>query len=605
MKKQPRSKQPKSFVQRYKLDNGGTIDNIPADETGICECPRYCEGGKIVNGATFRRHYLKSKQDANKNDPPHETPRAAVLDTGPSPLCESLAKIPEPSIPILLAWFQEHDIWIHESLEIREMSDGGGIAVFAVGAGAPQQVVCKIPRSAILSVHTVPLVALLPPKTASQIPAIVLLALSLLYELRLGPESLFWGYLQSLPRRCVPIVALWGVVGGEEGKRARDLCYGTAIEDELKRIKKDGHGMEDLSLYHRATLDFFPATTFSPAPPTFLDLLYAYSLVSSRAFQVDVYHGAALVPLADVFNHQEINNVCFESDDFVCEECGSLPTCEHDEIEGIEPRYESAKVPSTTSPETIAIAGRLSHLPLEIIRSLFDPAQNTLDLTVKTPFVSGQEVFNTYGEGMGWAKQAVEWGFVDVSIEGDGALGRGLRWDLGDVLDQDSEDYGRAKKAWKKLCEARHENDQQDPQAEIGTDSTGNQDLETDSLFFAPPSNAPAKDNLLLNEDGQISYPLYWALVCGLHPALKDSSTAPNKVDILARRAQRSVDGRTDVSDGEAGEAVIGRLARHVVALFERRIARTSHPIKTAAELCDMLDEASPSSSTLFLLDSF
>lgn len=41
----------------------------------------------------------------------------------------------------------------------------------------------------------------------------------------------------------MPIVALWGVVGGEEGKRARDLCYGTAIEDELKRIKKDGHGM--------------------------------------------------------------------------------------------------------------------------------------------------------------------------------------------------------------------------------------------------------------------------------------------------------------------------------------------------------------------------
>lgn len=93
-----------------------------------------------MNGATFRRHYLKSKQDANKNDPPREVSRAAVLDTGPSPLCESLAKIPEPSIPILLAWFQEHGIWIHESLEIREMSDRGGIAVFAVGAGAPQQV---------------------------------------------------------------------------------------------------------------------------------------------------------------------------------------------------------------------------------------------------------------------------------------------------------------------------------------------------------------------------------------------------------------------------------------------------------------------------------
>lgn len=44
-------------------------------------------------------------------------------------------------------------------------------------------------------------------------------------------------------------------------------------------------------------------------------MLYTYSLVSSRAFQVDVYHGAAIVPLADAFNHQEINNVCFEVSD--------------------------------------------------------------------------------------------------------------------------------------------------------------------------------------------------------------------------------------------------------------------------------------------------
>lgn len=110
---------------------------------------------------------------------------------------------------------------------------------------------------------------------------------------------------------------------------------GTAVDDELRRVKKDGHGMvscgsndfinsvesngvgfphlqEDLYLYHRATVDAFPMTTFSPDPPTFLDMLYAYSLVSSRAFQVDVYHGAAIVPLADAFNHQELNNVCFE-----------------------------------------------------------------------------------------------------------------------------------------------------------------------------------------------------------------------------------------------------------------------------------------------------
>jgi hypothetical protein len=69
---------------------------------------------------------------------------------------------------------------------------------------------------------------------------------------------------------------------------------------------------EDLHLYLQATVDFFPSTAFSKQPPTQLDMLYAYSLVSSRAFQVDVFHVAAIVPLADAFNHQELNNVCFE-----------------------------------------------------------------------------------------------------------------------------------------------------------------------------------------------------------------------------------------------------------------------------------------------------
>lgn len=40
--------------------------------------------------------------------------------------------------------------------------------------------------------------------------------------------------------------------------------------------------------------------------------MHAYSLVTSRAFQVDAYHGAAMVPLADIFNHREDNQVCFE-----------------------------------------------------------------------------------------------------------------------------------------------------------------------------------------------------------------------------------------------------------------------------------------------------
>lgn len=97
---------------------------------GICECERYCQGGKIVSGTTFRKHYsrnVRSSQDQS-NPPP----------SAKSPLLENLAGIPGPSFPILLDWFREQGIWIHESLEIRSMD--GGIAVYAVGVGSPQQV---------------------------------------------------------------------------------------------------------------------------------------------------------------------------------------------------------------------------------------------------------------------------------------------------------------------------------------------------------------------------------------------------------------------------------------------------------------------------------
>lgn len=43
----------------------------------------------------------------------------------------------------------------------------------------------------------------------------------------------------------------------------------------------------------------FLAQTLPSAFPTYAQLRHAYSLVSSRAFQLDAYHGIAMVPIAD------------------------------------------------------------------------------------------------------------------------------------------------------------------------------------------------------------------------------------------------------------------------------------------------------------------
>lgn len=110
----------------------------------MCECERYCQGGKIVSGTTFRKHYSRSAVRSTRDEyDEREHPSGAVLPEVPlqsCPLLEDLAGIPEPSIPILLDWFREQGIWIHESLDIRPMGGEGGIAVYAVGAGSPQQV---------------------------------------------------------------------------------------------------------------------------------------------------------------------------------------------------------------------------------------------------------------------------------------------------------------------------------------------------------------------------------------------------------------------------------------------------------------------------------
>lgn len=117
----------------------------PAAEMGICECERYCQGGKIVSGATFRKHHGRSIVRLTQNQP-DELKRSEVPAISPEapsngcPLLENLVKIPQPSIPVLLDWFRKQGIWVHESLDIRPMGDGRGIAVYAVDVGSPQQV---------------------------------------------------------------------------------------------------------------------------------------------------------------------------------------------------------------------------------------------------------------------------------------------------------------------------------------------------------------------------------------------------------------------------------------------------------------------------------
>lgn len=96
----------------------------------------------------------------------------------------------------------------------------------------------------MLSTRTSAFPALLPPNTLKQIPQIALLTLCLMYELRGGTSSRWHGYLQSLPRVCVPIASLWDIeeLFGEDGEAACEWLKHTEVTRNLKRIGHEGHG---------------------------------------------------------------------------------------------------------------------------------------------------------------------------------------------------------------------------------------------------------------------------------------------------------------------------------------------------------------------------
>jgi hypothetical protein len=244
----------------------------------------------------------------------------------------------------------------------------------------------------------------------------------------------------------------------------------------------------------------------------------------------------------------------------------------------------------------IKIADRLSHLPLEVIRSLFDPSQNTLDLTVKTLYEPGQEVFNTYGEGMSWAKQACEWGFIDVSIEGEGVLGHSLKWEVGDIMNRDKEHHEKIKKAWKSQCKMWTDLTPAPSNASVKNGMEGG----GDSLFFTPEEGVSPKDALLINDDAQVAFPLFWAVTSELELAFSKQemlaipqalNAAFHKLPDRQGHAGETDDVRAKQSLGGATRKKLREVSGGILRLFENRSARTWQGDASTSFLCDQLDD--------------
>jgi hypothetical protein len=118
------------------------------------------------------------------------------------------------------------------------------------------------------------------------------------------------------------------------------------------------------------------------------DYIRAHSIISSRTFIVDMYHGMCLAPIADMYNHSGDASVHFEADDEVCDECGSLGACPHndDPLPSIAYGRPSAFLPAISGPNSQDWVP-----PIEL------QGVDTVDMVAQQDLNAEEEAYNTYG----------------------------------------------------------------------------------------------------------------------------------------------------------------------------------------------------------------
>jgi len=302
------------------------------------------------------------------------------------------------SVQRLLSWCSRKRIHIDERLSVIQDETTGEISVFNLTGEAilASQILVRIPRRWMISIRTCvfsdSLITCLA-DNGIHVPvyghgAQLTLALALYNELLLGSRSEWADYLQSLPQKAVPIGLLWGYRYSDEDvpeRKAIDWKHNHNLERLFINPETGVERLtEILNFYERVVEPFLSSRSVEV---NLKGYHHAYSLVTSRAFLVDGYHGLSMVPIADSFNHSGRNQIHLESDFDVCMECGSVKECVHD-------GQQSALVSDYRSSD-----------------SEEEEDEDVVEMVTNAVVHPAHEVFNTYGETISNDELLINYGF--------------------------------------------------------------------------------------------------------------------------------------------------------------------------------------------------
>ncbi|MED6212634.1 hypothetical protein PIB30_085368 [Stylosanthes scabra] len=164
--------------------------------------------------------------------------------------------------------------------------------------------------------------------------------------------------------------------------------------------------------------NIFPLLDSAPSRlnPTFFGIeqyFAAKSLISSRGFEIDDYHGFGMVPLADLFNHKTgAEDVHFTaSSNYVSDDDADDNNINNDESIADEETLAEKLSTDTTDVDAPQVEnGNASDT--ECLSDMGDGDPSLLEMIVVKDVSSGEEVFNTYGL-MGNAALLHRYGFTE------------------------------------------------------------------------------------------------------------------------------------------------------------------------------------------------
>ncbi|XP_010558785.1 PREDICTED: ribosomal lysine N-methyltransferase 3 [Tarenaya hassleriana] len=344
-------------------------------------------------------------------------------------------------------WMRAHGVECSDALRLVD-DPQDGVSVRTLCDLKEGDVVANIPKKACLTMKTSGAREII---EAAGLDGYLGLSVALMYERSLGEQSPWSGYLQLLPlQEDLPLV--WSLHDLDS------LLLGT----ELHKVVKEDKAL----IYEDWKESILPLTHSSPqiVDPKFFgveEYIAAKSLIASRSFEIDDYHGFGMVPLADLFNHKTgAEDVHFTSDSSHGES-GSEADENNEALE--ENRSEDEASTQTSSEAEQAFnqvpaennddgADEDSYLVVENDHPV-------LEMIMVKDVLTGAEVFNTYGT-LGNAALLHRYGFTETDNPYD-IINIDMELVLGWSSSSFSGRYTRARLAlWRRLgytpCESQN-----------------------------------------------------------------------------------------------------------------------------------------------------